>query len=202
MLKALIAGERDAEKLAALAQGVLRKKEAQLREALVGRVTDHHAFMLQGLLSHIEFLDQQIAVFDARVEAQTRPFTLAIERLDTITGVAQRSAEQILAELGDDMSRFPTAAQAAAWAGVCPGNHESAGKRKSGKTRKGNRWLRATLVECGRGAVRPRTATSRRSIVGWLDAVATSEPSWPSPIRFLSPRGTSFAMARHTGISG
>lgn len=156
MVKALIAGERDAETLAGLAQGVLRKKEAQLREALVGRVTDHHAFMLQGLLSHIEFLDQQIAVFDARVEAQTRPFTLAIERLDTITGVAQRSAEQILAELGDDMSRFPTAAHAASWTGICPGNHESAGKRKSGRMRKGNRWLRATLIECARGAVRAR----------------------------------------------
>jgi transposase len=158
MLKALIAGERDAETLAGLAQGLLRKKKAQLREALVGRVTDHHTFMLLGLLSHIEFLDQQIALFDARVEAHTRPFASALERLDTITGVAQRSAEQILAELGDDMNRFPTAAHAASWAGICPGNHESAGKRKSGKTRKGNRWLRATLIECARGAVRARNS--------------------------------------------
>jgi transposase len=156
MLKALIAGERDAEVLADLAQGLLRKKEAQLREALVGRVTDHHAFMLQELLSHIEFLDQQIALFDVRIEAQTRPFAAALEHLDTIPGVARRSAEQILAELGDDMSRFPTAAQAASWTGICPGHHESAGKRKSGRTRKGNRWLRATLIECARGAVRAR----------------------------------------------
>jgi transposase len=156
MLKALIAGEREAEKLAALAQGLLRKKEAQLQEALVGRVTDHHAFMLQGLLSHIEFLDQQIALFEAHIEAQTRPFAAALERLDTIPGVAQRSAEHILAELGDDMSRFPTAAHAASWTGICPGNNESAGKRKSGRTRKGNRWLRATLVECARGAARAR----------------------------------------------
>ena len=156
MLKALIAGERDAEALAGLAQGVLRKKEAQLREALVGRVTDHHAFMLQELLSHIEFLDQQIALFDVRIEAQTQPFAAALEQLDTITGVARRSAEQILAELGDDMSRFPTAAHAASWTGICPGHHESAGKRKSGRTRKGNRWLRATLIECARGAVRAR----------------------------------------------
>jgi transposase len=139
MLKALIAGDRDAETLAGLAQGLLRKKKAQLREALVGRVTDHHTFMLLRLLSHIEFLDQQIALFDACVEAQTRPFASALERLDTITGVAQRSAEQILAELGDDMSRCPTAAHAASWTGICPGNHESAGKRKSGQTRKGNR---------------------------------------------------------------
>jgi transposase len=156
MLRALIAGERDAEALAGLAQGRLRAKAAQLREALQGRVTDHHGFMLQELLTHVEFLDHQIARFDARVEAQMRPFSAALDRLDTIPGVARRSAEQILAELGDDMGRFPTAAQAASWAGVCPGNHESAGKRKSGKTRKGNRWLRATLIECARGAVRAR----------------------------------------------
>ncbi len=156
MLKALIVGERDAEKLAALAQGLLRKKEAQLREALVGRVTEHHTCLLQELLNHIEFLDDRIAVFDARVEAHTRPLAAALERLDTIPGVAKRSAEHILAELGDDMSRFPTAAHAASWTGICPGHHESAGKRKSGKTRKGNRWLRATLIECARGAVRAR----------------------------------------------
>jgi transposase len=112
--------------------------------------------MLQGLLDHIEFLDQQITLFDARIVEHTRPFQAALERLDTITGVARRSAEQILAELGDDMSRFPTAAHAASWTGICPGNNESAGKRKSGKTRKGNRWLRATLVESARGAVRAR----------------------------------------------
>jgi transposase len=156
MLRAIIAGERDPEKLAALGQGLLRRKEAQLREALLGRITDHHVFMLQGLLSHIEFLDQQITLFDARIEKHPRPFEAALDRLDTITGVARRTAEQILAELGDDMSRFPTAGNAASWTGICPGNNESAGKRKSGKTRKGNRWLRATLVEAARGAVRPR----------------------------------------------
>ncbi|MBI2526326.1 MAG: IS110 family transposase [Candidatus Rokubacteria bacterium] len=156
MLKALVAGERDTEKLAALARGRLRDKAAQLREALVGRVTDHHAFLLDALLSHIDFLEQQIELFDGRIEEQTRPYATALERLDTITGVARRSAEQILAELGDDMTRFPTAGHAASWAGICPGNHESAGKRKSGKTRKGDRWLRATLVECARGAVRAK----------------------------------------------
>jgi transposase len=156
ILKALIAGERNAEKLADLARGLLRKKEAQLREALTGRVTDHHIFMLEGLLNHVEFLEQQIALFDARIEERARPFAAALERLDTITGVARRSAEQIVAELGDDMSRFPTAGHAASWTGICPGNNESAGRRKSGKTRKGNRWLRATLIECARGAVRAR----------------------------------------------
>src|SRR5262245_51141649 len=156
ILKALVAGDRDAKTLAALAPGLLRNQNAQPRDALVGRVTDHHAFLLQGLLSHIEFLDQQIARFDARIKAQTQPFAAALERLDTIPGIARRSAEQILAELGDDMRRFPTAAHAASWTGICPGNNESAGKRKSGRTRKGNRWLRATLIECARGAVRAR----------------------------------------------
>jgi transposase len=158
MSKALIAGERDAERLADLARGLLRKKEPELREAPRGRVTDHHIFMLQGLLNHVEFLDRQIARFDARIEEQTRPFATALARLDTITGVARRSAEQIVAELGDDMRRFPTAAHAASWTGISPGNNESAGKRKSGKTRKGNRWLRATLIECARGAVRARNS--------------------------------------------
>ena len=99
-------------------------------------------------------MERQIALFDARIEARTHPFGAARTRLDTITGVARRSPEQILAELGDDMSHFPTAAHAASLAGVCPGNHGSAFRRKSGKTRKGNRWLRATLVECARGATR------------------------------------------------
>lgn len=158
MLKALVAGVRDPEQLASLARGQLRQKDAQLREALAGRCTDHHAFMLANLLNHTEFLEQQIQLFDRRIEVAVRPFAPALERLDTITGVARRSAEQILAELGADMTRFPTAAHAASWAGVCPGNHESAGKRKSGKTRKGNRWLRATLVECARGAVRAKSS--------------------------------------------
>ena len=93
--------------------------------ALLGRVTPHHVFMLQNLLSHIEFLDEQITLFDARIAEHIRPFQAALDRLDTITGVARRSAEQILAELGDDMSRVPTAAHAASWTGICPGNNES-----------------------------------------------------------------------------
>jgi len=92
MLRAIIAGERDAGRLAALAQGLLRRKDAQLREALLGRITDHHVFMLQSLLSHLEFLEQQIALFDARIEEQTRPFETALDQLDSITGVARRSA--------------------------------------------------------------------------------------------------------------
>jgi transposase len=156
MLKALMAGERDAVVLANLAQGRLRDKRAALAEVLVGRFTDHHAFLLRSLLTHLEFLEQEIGNFDRRIAKATEPMTSALERLDTIPGVARRSAEQIIAELGDDMRQFPTAGNAASWTGICPGNHQSAGKRRQARTTKGNRWLRSTLVECARGAVRKR----------------------------------------------
>jgi transposase len=156
MLKALIDGERDATTLAGLARGRLRDKRAALEHALAGRFTDHHAFMLDSLLKELEFLEGQIQRHDARIAASTPSLTSAFERLDTIPGVARRAAEQIVAELGDDMSRFPSAAHVASWTGVCPGNHESVGKRRPVRTTKGNRWLRATLVECARGAVRKR----------------------------------------------
>jgi transposase len=156
MLKALSAGERDPVTLAGLAQGRLRDKRAALEQALVGCFTDHHACLLRSLLVHLEFLEQQIGDFDRRIAAATRSMTPALERLDTIPGVARRSAEQIIAELGDDMSQFPTPGQAASWTGICPGNHQSAGKRRPARTPKGNRWLRSTLVECARGAVRKR----------------------------------------------
>lgn len=156
MLKALISGERDPVTLAGLAQGRLRDKRAALEQALVGHFTDHHAFLLRSLLGHLEFLEGQIGDFDRRIAEATQSMTPALDRLDTIPGVARRSAEQIIAELGDDMSQFPTAAHAASWTGICPGNHESAGKRRHARTPKGNRWLRSTLVECARGAVRKR----------------------------------------------
>jgi transposase len=156
MLKGLIAGERDPTTLAALARGRLREKRAALADVLVGRFTDHHAFLLQHLLAHLEFLEQQTSDFERRIKDVTESMTTALEHLDTIPGVARRSAEQIIAELGTDMRQFPTAGDAASWAGICPGNHESAGKRRHARTPKGNRWLRSTLVECARGAVRKR----------------------------------------------
>ena len=153
MLKALIAGAGTPEELADLAQRSLRRKRPVLAEALTGRITAHHRFLLDQLLHHIECLDAAIATCDGRVAACTAADAAAVARLDTIPGVARRTAETIVAELGCDMTRFPTAGHAASWAGLCPGNHESAGKRLSGRTRFANRILRQALVESARGAV-------------------------------------------------
>jgi transposase len=153
MLKALIAGAWTPEDLAELAQRSLRRKRPALAEALTGRVTAHHRFMLDHLLRHIEFLDEAITTYDRHIAALTAADADALARLDTIPGVARRTAETIVADLGCDMTRFPTAGHAASWAGLCPGNHESAGKRLSGRTRFANRVLRQALVESARGAV-------------------------------------------------
>lgn len=154
ILQALIQGERNTEKLAALGAGKLRADPRQIEEALFGKFTGHHAFLLGQLLMQVEFLSARIMECDERVEGLCRPFEPILERLRGLPGVGHRGAEQIVAELGVDMNRFPTAQQAASWVGICPGNNESAGKRKSGKTRKGNRWMRSLLVECAWAAGR------------------------------------------------
>jgi len=161
MIEAMIAGERDTAQMAELAKRSLRKKREALREALSGRFTEHHGFILRQVLRHVDFLGEQIAEYDGRIEEQMRPFAKAIEQLDTIPGVGRRAGEQIVAELGVDMSRFPTAAQAASWTGICSGNNESAGKRRSGTTPMGNRWLRTALVECAKGAIRKKDSYFR-----------------------------------------
>lgn len=145
MLEALIRGERDSHVLANLARGRMRPKVPDLMEAMIGRFSDHHAFLCRLHLDRIDRLDQDMATLSARIEQLMVPFRDAVTRLSTIPGVSQQIAEVIVAETGADMSRFPTAAHLASWAGVCPGNHESGGRRKSGKTRKGNRWLRDGL---------------------------------------------------------
>jgi transposase len=156
MLRALVAGERDGAVLAELAKGTLRQKRARLAEALTGRFTAHHAALLDDLLAHIEFLDGAIERLNQRIAAVLEPQAEAVERLQSIPGVNRQAAEMIIAEIGLDMSQFPTAAHLASWAGICPGNEASAGKRKTGKTRKGNRWLKSLLAECGWGAGRAR----------------------------------------------
>jgi len=152
MLAALCEGNNDPAALAELARGKLRAKLPALETALQGRFSSHHALLLSHLLSHIDYLDQSIDSLSAEIEERLDPFAQQRELLCTIPGVAERTAEVILAELGPDMGRFPSHRHAASWAAICPGNDESAGKRKTGKTRKGDRWLRTALVEAANSA--------------------------------------------------
>jgi transposase len=156
ILQALVAGAEDTATLAQLAQGRLREKIPQLERALAGRVDAHQRFMLTEHLAHIDFLETSIARVSAEIAERLRPVTEAVERLDTIPGIGQYLAEALIAEIGTDMSRFPTAAHLASWAGMCPGNHESAGKRRSGRTRKGSPWLRALLVQAAHAGARKK----------------------------------------------
>lgn len=156
MLEALVEGEADGKKLAGLARGTLRAKHVALAEALQGRVEPHHRFLIREILGHIDYLDESVRRLTDHVEECLRPFQREIERLDAIPGVNVRTLQDVLAEIGTDMDRFPTAQNLASWAGLCPGNNESAGKRLSGKTRKGSRWLRAALVEAAWGAARKK----------------------------------------------
>jgi hypothetical protein len=152
MLAVLVAGERDPQVLASLALGSLKHKRPQLELALTGQFTAHHGTLLGLLLELIGVLDRQIATLDQEIGALVAPLQAQIAQLDSIPGVDIIAARDILAEIGTDMSRFGDAARLASWAGVCPGNHESAGKRYRGKTRKGNRYLRRILVQCAWGA--------------------------------------------------
>src|SRR3954453_18900226 len=154
MLDALVAGTSDAAVLAELAKGKLRKKLPALREALEGRFEALHALLIGAILAHLDFLDEQIQQLSDAIEEQIRPFAVAVELLCTIPGVAQRTAEVIIAEIGPDMTVFPTAGHLASWAGQCPGNDQSAGKRRSGRTRKGSRSLNAALKDAAMAALR------------------------------------------------
>jgi transposase len=158
MLDALVAGTTDPAVLAELAHGRLRKKLPALREALHGRFDAQHALIVEQILAHLEFLEEAIEHLSAAIEEQIAPFARAADLLCTIPGVQQRTAEVIIAETGGDMTAFPTPANLASWAGICPGNHESAGKRRSGKTRKGSKWLRAALIEAANAASRTRNS--------------------------------------------
>lgn len=147
MLEALIEGQQDAVKLADLAQRQLRGKIPELERALEGQVTAHHRFMLQLLWKQLAQQEELIAELDVRIEEQTRPFADEIDRLDAVPGVDRRVAQVVLAEVGAEMKPFPSAQQLASWAGMCPGNEESAGKRRKRSIPPGNRWLKRTLVQ-------------------------------------------------------
>jgi transposase len=156
MLDALVAGSTDAAVLAELAKGKLRQKLPALREALERRFDAEHGIVVGAILAHIDFLDEQIERLSDAIEEQIRPFAAAVELLCSIPGVQRRTAEVIVAETGADMSVLPSAGHLASWAGLCPGNDESAGKRRSGRTRKGTKWLSIALTEAAQANTRSR----------------------------------------------
>jgi transposase len=158
MLRALLAGQRDPEQLAELAQGRLRGKIPALQQALQGHFTEHHRFLIESLLGHLEYLEREIDRFSGRIEEMLRPFVSdeQLERLDAIPGVNRRTIENVVAEIGVDMGQFPDEQHLSSWAGICPSNDESAGKRKRSRTTKGNRWLRRTLAEAAWAASRTK----------------------------------------------
>jgi transposase len=159
MIEALVAGEKDVRVLADLAQRQLRGKIPELQRALEGELTEHHRFLLRQLLDQYDFFEKEIARVSERLGAIAPPsFCAAVAQLDAIAGVGERGARALLAETGTDMSRFPTHKHFTSWAGQCPGNHESAGKRRSGKTPSGNRHLDAVLTEMAQAAKRTKNS--------------------------------------------
>jgi len=148
ILDALVKGERDSQVLSELAMGVLRRKIPQLEEALQGSFTEQHAFLIRLGLESLDQSNRQIRELDSQIGSLMEPMREEVSRLTSIPGVSETAARVILSELGTDMTRFGSSARLASWAGLCPGNNESAGKRLSGKTCKGNRYLRRITVEC------------------------------------------------------
>jgi transposase len=183
MLAALVSGTTDPKMLAELAQGRLRHKLPQLERALAGQVGPHQRFLLARQLTHLDDLEGLIDQLSTEISERLLPFQAQLARLDAIVGIGQRTVEVILAEIGPEVARFPSAAHLASWAGLCPGNNESAGRRKSGKTCKGDVWLRAALIEAAHGASRSKDTyfasqfhrlAARRGVKKAITAVAHS----------------------------
>jgi transposase len=156
MLTALVTGTTDPTILAELARGKLRKKLPELRRALDGRFRPHHAFLIEQIFAKIDFLDDTLDRLTTEIDRRLAPFEPILAALDTIPGVDRKGATTIVAETGGDMGRFPSAGHLCSWAAMCPGHNESAGKRRSGKTRKGNRYLRAALVQTALASTRKK----------------------------------------------
>ena len=178
MLEALVAGERDAEQLAGLAKGRLKEKRAQLVEALSGAAQSASELLIAEHLAQIDYLEGAIERLSQQIEERLRPFEQEIGWLDTIPGVSRRTAEVLWAETGGDMSRFASARHLASWAGMCPGNNESAGKRRSGRTRKGSPWLRHCLVEAAHGAAHTKNKYLTPSITASVLGAARRKLRW------------------------
>jgi transposase len=183
MIEAIIAGETDPNALAALAHRKIKATPSELGAALRGRVTTHHRFMLRLHLDYMNALDEAIARIDKEVEANVEPFRTAIQILSTVPGIGPLSAEVIVAEIGIDMGRFPSQGHLISWAGLCPKNDESAGKRRSTRMRKGAPWLKTTLIQCAWAAARTKDSylkaqfhrlRSRRGTKKAIGAVAAS----------------------------
>ncbi len=158
MLQALASGEQDSERLAEMGKSQLRNKREELKRALRGSFGEHQRFMLTNQLQLLQFLDAQLTELNQEVARRLRPFETLLERLQAIPGIGPRNSEQILVEVGTDMNRFPSDAHFASWAKLCPGSDESAGKRISGRTGQGSRWLRATMVEAAWSAARVKNS--------------------------------------------
>lgn len=156
MVEAMVAGESNPQALAQMARAKLRLKIPQLEQSLEGRLTDHHRFLLRSLLDHLAHLEGQIARFEGRIEELNQPFAQAVEVVTEVPGFNQRSASAVISEIGVDMGRFPSGRHISSWTALSPGNRESAGKHKSGKTCKGNRWLRSILVQAAWAASRTK----------------------------------------------
>ena len=157
ILDALVEGKLSPEQMAELVHRKMEAKKPALREALAGRVTPHHRFMLRQLLGQVDSLDRMVESFDARIGEVMSPLEReAVEKLDEVPGFDVRTGQNVVAEIGTDMGRFPSPHHLASWAGLCPGNHESAGKRRGGRTRQANRWLKGALTQAAWGASRTR----------------------------------------------
>jgi transposase len=176
MIEAVINGEDDPERLADMAKRRLRAKIPELQRAMRGRVTDHHRFQLRMLLKQLDQQEALIREYDARIATAMVPFEETVARLETIPGVGRKSAEVIVAEIGTDMTRFATPGHLASWAGLCPGNNQSGGKRRSGRTTKGNQWLRTALVQVAWAAIHSKLTTFRACYGRWSKRLGKKKP--------------------------
>lgn len=156
ILEALLSGEMTPEQMAELTRGRMRNKKKEMQAALEGMILPHHAWLLTRMLEHIDLLDESIEECEAKIDEMCRPFFREVELLSTIPGVEKRAAQEIIAEVGVDMSSFPDHRHFCSWAGMCPGNNESAGKQKNGHTRKANHWLKTILTQCAHAAARKK----------------------------------------------